>query len=162
MLEPPLQDDGLAPGHQVGGVEVAEAGGDVEGPPGRRAPAPPQQVPAERVPVACLHGGVGALQPVKQPVEQVLQAQHVLAVVLERGLEVGAPARAQIVEVGLRDQVAGHVVLPLESQQPLLDRAQGAGLESRPEQASDQVQEVEVAALRQLAGHPRHQPPRAQ
>ena len=72
------------------------------------------------MPVARLHRGIGATEAVEQPVEQVLEAQHVLPVVLEGGLEGRAPTCPQVVEIGLGDQVAGDVLLPLEAEQPLL------------------------------------------
>jgi hypothetical protein len=91
-------------------------------------------------------------------VKKVLEAQHVLPVVLEGRLEGGAPAASQVVEVGLRDQMAGDVVLPFEAEQPLLDGPQAAALQPRPEQAPAQVEQVQVGSLGHLARHPRHQP----
>jgi len=115
-------------------------------------------VAAERVPVAGLHPGVGAAEPMEEAVEEVLKAEDVLPVVLEGRLQGRAPAAAEVVEVRLRDQVAGDVVLPLEAEQPFFHGAQGAPLEAGPEQAPGEVEEVDVVALAQLARHSSHQP----
>ena len=137
---------------------VAEVGRHAQCPPRRRSPAPAEEVATKRVPITPLHRRVGAVQPVEQSMKEVLKAQHVLPVVLEGGLEGRAPAVPQVVEVGLGDQVARDVLLPLEAKHPFLHRAQGAALEPGTEQAPGQVQQVQVAALGELTGHARHQP----
>ena len=88
----------------------------------------------------------------------MLEAEHVLPVVLQRRLQRRAPATPEVVEVGLGDQVAGDVVLPLEAEQPLLDRPQGAPFETGPEEAAGEVEEVDMVSLGELTGEPRHQP----
>jgi len=95
---------------------------------------------------------------VEQPVEQVLEAQHILPVVLKGGLEGRAPATSQVVEIGLWDQVARYVLLPLEAEQPFLHRPQRAAREPVAEEAPGQVEEVQLTPLGELAGHPGHQP----
>ena len=116
------------------------------------------QVARERQPVAPVHDWIGSAEPMEEPVEQVLEAQHVLPVVLESRFQVGAVPPAQPIEVATRDQLASDVGLSFKAQQPVLDVAQRAVAEPRLEQRPAQVQEIQVVRRRQLATHLCHEP----
>ena len=116
------------------------------------------EVASERQPVAAVHRRIGSSEPVEKPVEQVLEAQDVLPVVLERRLQVGAVAPAQPIEVAARDELASDVGLPFESKQPVFDVAQRAVAKPRLEQCPAEVEQIQVVWRRQLAAHPCHEP----
>src|SRR5919204_103755 len=62
------------------------------------------QVAAQRQPVERLHLYVFAMEACFQPEMEVVEALDVLPVVLERGLEEGAPASPYVLEVGVGQQ----------------------------------------------------------
>jgi len=95
-------------------------------------------------------------------VKQVLEAENVLAVVFEGAFEVAGPPTAQEFEVALGDQFARDVLLALEAEEAFLDGLQGAAADARPEQGAAQVEEVEVRAHGEFAGHAVESPPGAQ
>ena len=93
---------------------------------------------------------------------KVDEAYHVETVVLERSLEEGAVALAQVFEVGVGHKGARHGVVALVSEQAFLDRAQVAALESVPVKGPDQREQVDMGRARKLAWHSRHHPARPQ
>ena len=93
---------------------------------------------------------------------QVNEADHVEAVVLERGLEVSARAGAEVVEVGVGHHGARQRIVAFVAKHALLDQAERAAFKAMPVKSADQGQQVDVRRMRELAGHARHDPPRAQ
>ena len=117
---------------------------------------------AESEPIIRVHVDIRALEPAQQSRVQVNEADHVEAVVLERGFEKISRAGAQVIEVSIRHKRARQRVVALITEHALLDVAQRAGLEAMSVQGADKRQQVYVRFVGELARHASHHPTGAQ